>query len=90
MRKLLTIIILLMSVSICQGQEQKEPVSPCWYGLDEAKTDVERFYALYNTHVAALELGVDVNYDGVDKLDIEPFRQQEAARRYYATMEKKA
>ena len=71
MRKLLTIIILLMSVSICQGQEQKEPVSPCWYGLDEAKTDVERFYALYNTHVAALELGVDVNYDGVDKLDIE-------------------
>ena len=71
MRKLLTIIILLMSASICQGQEQKENVSPCWYGLDEAKTDVERFYALYNTHVAALELGVDVNYDGVDKLDIE-------------------
>ena len=71
MRKLLTIIILLMSASICQGQEQKENVSPCWYGLDEAKTDVERFYALYNTHVAAIEMGVDVNYDGVDKLDIE-------------------
>ena len=60
-----------MSAGICYGQGQKENVSPCWYGLDEAKTDIERFYALYNTHVAAIELGVDVNYDGVDKLDIE-------------------
>ena len=60
-----------MATIYARGQEQKFPLSPCSFGLYEAQTDIERFYALYNTHVAALEQGVDVDYDGVDKLDIE-------------------
>lgn len=60
-----------MAASIIYGQKQKIPLSPCEYGLEEAKNDIERFYALYNTHVAAIEQGVDVDYDGIDRLNIE-------------------
>lgn len=47
------------------GKGQNYSLSPCMYGLDTAKTDVERFYALYNTHLEAIKYGVDVDYDGV-------------------------
>lgn len=71
MLKKILIIIFTTTFSIAYGQEQKTPISPCSFGMEEAKTDIERFYALYNTHVAAIEQGVDVDYDGIDRLNIE-------------------
>jgi len=48
----------------------KSDLSPFDFGLAEAQSDTDRFYVLYNTHVAALNLGVDVDYSGIDTLDI--------------------
>ncbi len=58
-----------MATSLIKGQNYM--VSPCMYGLEEAKTDIERFYALYNTHVEAVKYGVEVDYDGVKEINIE-------------------
>lgn len=49
----------------------KSDLSPFDFGLAEAKSDTDRYYVLYNTHVAALSMGVDVDYSGIDTLTIE-------------------
>lgn len=49
----------------------RSDLSPFDYGLSEAKSDTDRYYVLYNTHVAALAAGVDVDYSGIDSLTIE-------------------
>ncbi len=46
-------------------------ISPLDFGLREAQTGIDRYRALYNTHVAALADGVEVSYEGIDTLDIE-------------------
>lgn len=46
-------------------------VSPMDFGLKDAKTGVERYWALYNAHVAALESDAAVDYKGISRLDIE-------------------
>lgn len=46
-------------------------VSPYDYGLGQAKNGEERYWALYNAHVAALELNVQVDYSNIGQLDIE-------------------
>ncbi|MCQ2292066.1 MAG: hypothetical protein MJZ39_02755 [Bacteroidales bacterium] len=63
MRKLYTLLLLTLVMSTAFGQYS---LSPCMFGYEEATTDIERFFALYNTHVAALNEGVHVDYDGVE------------------------
>ena len=46
-------------------------VSPLDYGLREATSGMGRYYALYNAHVDALYRGMEVNYTGIDTLEIE-------------------
>ena len=46
-------------------------VSPFDYGLREAKTGIERYWALYNTHSYAIANGLEVSYEGIDTLEIE-------------------
>ena len=46
-------------------------VSPLDYGLREATSGMGRYFALYNAHVDALYRGLEVNYDGIDTLEIE-------------------
>lgn len=46
-------------------------VSPYAYGLGQARTGVERYEALLNAHKAALELGVNVDYTGIDTVWLE-------------------
>ena len=46
-------------------------VSPFDYGLGDAKTGIETYWALYNAHVAALNQKTNVNYDGIGRLEIE-------------------
>lgn len=45
--------------------------SPIEYGLYEAKTGKDRFWVLYNTHIAALESNSEVSYKGIKSIDIE-------------------
>ena len=46
-------------------------VSPFDFGLREATGGMGRYFALYNAHVAALQQGVEVDYSGVDTLELE-------------------
>lgn len=46
-------------------------VSPIQFGIFEAKNSIERYKILYDTHIKALELGVNVNYIDIDTLSIE-------------------
>jgi len=46
-------------------------ISPLDFGLREAETGIDRYWALYNAHVAARANGLEVSYEGVDTLDIE-------------------
>lgn len=46
-------------------------ISPYDYGLSKAGSGIERYYVLYNTHKAAVEAGVDVNYSGIKRIDLE-------------------
>lgn len=45
--------------------------SPYNFGLAEAKTGVERYSVLLKTHQAALAAGKDVDYSGIESIDIE-------------------
>ncbi len=63
MKKNVILTIIIMSTLFVRGQEFL--VSPCMFGLDSAQTDVDRYNVLYETHLKAIEMGVDVDYDGV-------------------------
>lgn len=63
-------LVAVIAASISVGLA-KPQLSPFQYGLKEAKTGIERYRVLYNTHVAALKMGKTVSYKGIDSLDIE-------------------
>ena len=46
-------------------------VSPFDFGLREAENDTARYWALYHAHAEALARGLEVNYEGIDTLEIE-------------------
>ncbi len=46
-------------------------INPLQYGLNEAKTGVERFSVLKRTHEEARRLGVGVSYAGIKRIDLE-------------------
>lgn len=62
------IIIALMAVTATVAAQS---LSPLDYGLREATTGIERYQALYNTHVEALKQGLPVSYDSIDTLELE-------------------
>ena len=45
-------------------------ISPFDYGLREAVSDTDRYWALYHAHTEALARNLSVNYDGIDTLEI--------------------
>lgn len=69
MKKLVPSFLLFFCILFAFGQHT--PLSPYDFGLDTAKTGIGRYYVLYNTHKAAVEQGVDVDYYGIGELDIE-------------------
>lgn len=46
-------------------------ISPLDYGLREAQTGIERYYALYNAHCDAINKDLPVSYTGIGTLEIE-------------------
>lgn len=69
MRKSILSIMLFSSMVLAHGQHAS--ISPRQFGLDTAQNGISRYYVLYNTHKAAVEQGVDVDYSGIGELDIE-------------------
>lgn len=45
-------------------------VSPNEFGLKNAKDGIERYWSLYRTHCEALKLGTDVDYSGIDNIQL--------------------
>lgn len=60
----LALLVLLPLAAAAQN------LSPNDYGLREAVSDTDRYWALYRTHAAAVEAGVDVDYSGISELHI--------------------
>ena len=65
---LAAVLIIVCSLSFRPVMAQ---ISPFDFGLREATDGVARYRALYDAHMAALSLGVEVTYAGIDTLDIE-------------------
>ena len=53
----------------CNAKENH--VTPCQFGLLEAKTDQERYWCLYQTHIEAKRTNSKVVYDSIDTIRIE-------------------
>lgn len=65
-------IFLLFQFSLFHFQfVRAQAISPLDYGLREATGGMGRYFALYNAHVAALQQGVEVDYTGIDTLELE-------------------
>lgn len=57
--------------SVKTGRSHTKDISPLSYGLSQAKNGEERFRVLYNTHRAAVAAGVNVDYSGIKRIDLE-------------------
>lgn len=71
----LYLFCLTVLVSSCCVSRMTKPhsksYSPYYFGLAEAQTGVERYIVLLKTHQAALAAGKDVDYSGIERIDIE-------------------
>ena len=72
------ILVLLMAgitTSACclpwHSVNGKRDISPLDFGLEEAKTGIERYNVLLMTHQMAVKTGVNVSYIGIDTIKIE-------------------
>lgn len=72
----LALVTLLFLTTGCAGVRQsmdlaRGTLSPLDFGLTRARTGVERYWVLYETHKAAAETGKRVSYEGIKSIDIE-------------------
>jgi len=76
-RALVLIVTVLVSLlfSSCSSAKhvssKTADISPYSYGLATAKSDVERYQVLLETHRAAIKAGVNVDYTGIDTIRLE-------------------
>lgn len=59
-------VLVLLEISV-----QGKGLSPYQYGLAEAKTGEERYWAIYRTHADAVKQNTTVDYTGIKQLNIE-------------------
>lgn len=62
---------LLQSCSVFSYQSSNKDISPYDYGLAKARTGIERYQVLYETHKAAVAIGVNVDYSGIKSISLE-------------------
>lgn len=63
------VVLTLGCGSILNANTHRE-INPLQYGLNNAKSGVERFYVLQRTHEDAQRLGVGVSYNGIKEIHI--------------------
>lgn len=68
---LLGVILCSGCASVKTGKSHTKDISPLSYGLSQVKNGEERFRVLYNTHRAAVAAGVNVDYSGIKRIDLE-------------------
>ena len=75
MRELIILCLISVTLSSCAVfsivRNVNNSVSPVDFGLNEAKNGEERFWVLYNTHLAAIALGKNVSYTGIGTISID-------------------
>lgn len=77
MKKYTFLLLLFFSIVLTgccilrDGQFSSGEISPIDYGLLEAKTGIDRYWVLYNTHQEAVTSGKKVNYKGIKDIEIE-------------------
>ncbi len=69
MKKWIFVNVLLLITTILNAQN--DSLTPKMFGLDKAKSDVERYYILYKMHKSANLFNKPVSYNGIGELDIE-------------------
>lgn len=74
--KCCTILVLILLLTSCislnyTDVKQAKEFSPYSFGLSQAKTGVERYQVLLKTHQAAVKAGVNVDYSGIKRIEIE-------------------
>ena len=62
---IISLFLLTFSTAFAKG------LSPLMMGLKKAKTGIDRYWVLYNTHLEAAQKGLQVDYSGIDSLIIE-------------------
>ena len=66
------IILLVSCISSREGASRgAHGLSPFSFGLSEARNGVERYQVLLKTHLAAVKAGVNVDYSGIKRVEIE-------------------
>lgn len=69
------IIFLFANCIFCSATNKlgnhKDNVSPFEYGLAKANNGIERYQVMLKTHQAAVAAGVNVDYTGIDTIEIE-------------------
>ncbi len=65
------LVALMLTLTSTQIPMLMAQVSPFDFGLREAENDTARYWALYHAHAEALARGLEVNYEGIDTLEIE-------------------
>ena len=63
--------LLMLFLPLCSYSKSGNEISPLDYGYKEAKTDIDRFWVLYNTHLEAKKDNSPISYEGIDTIDIE-------------------
>lgn len=63
--------LFIISCSVLTASSGRKAVSPNDFGLSQARSGIERYYVLYNTHKAAVEAGVNVDYSGIKQIDLD-------------------
>lgn len=66
-----SLFLLIVSLSISIDGYSKKIVSPNQYGLQEAKTDLERYWVLFETHKHAKHDNLPITYKRIDTIRIE-------------------
>lgn len=68
-KQLLLFLILLLSTQYVHCKREK--LSPISYGLRDCISDIQRYYVLQDLHNDAVRLRCDVDYSGIDSINIE-------------------
>lgn len=74
LRSIILCVIVGFSISGCSAVNKvglKKDLSPNDFGLDKAKTGLERYEALLRAHQTAVQAGVNVDYAGIDTIRLE-------------------
>ena len=64
-------VVFLSCGSLHPALTKDKNLSPYDYGLSHARNGEDRYRILYETHLAAIAAGVDVDYSGIRSIDLE-------------------